>query len=110
MKGAGCRRLTTSAVIVVALGVLPSLAWAAGDAARGHALARVWCSNCHLVEGSAEGKDVAPPLAQIAKRGAPNQLRARAFLSAPHPPMPNFDLARRQIDDIVAYLNSLAAR
>ena len=110
MKGAAHRHLTKSAVMVVALGLLPSLAWAAGDVERGHALARVWCSNCHLVQGVAEAKDVAPPLAQIAKRGAPNQIRARAFLSAPHPPMPNFDLARQQIDDIVAYLNSLAAR
>jgi mono/diheme cytochrome c family protein len=87
---------------------LPAGAWAAGDAARGEALARIWCANCHIVDGNASGRDSAPSLPEIAKRGAPNQLRARAFLAAPHPPMPNFDLARPQIDDIVAYLNSLS--
>lgn len=88
--------------------VLPSVAWAAGDAANGHALVRIWCSSCHVVDAEGGGKDVAPPLPEIARRQAPDQLQARAFLAAPHPPMPNFDLAREQIDDIVAYLNSLA--
>lgn len=90
--------------------ILPGVANAAGDPARGQALARIWCANCHIVEGNASGKDVVPPLAEIARRGAPDQLQARAFLQSPHPPMPNFDLARQQIDDIVAYLNSLARR
>ena len=95
--------------ILVVLTMLPSLAWAGGDTANGKALAQIWCSNCHLVEGSSTGKDTVPPLADIAQRGAPQQLQARAFLASPHPPMPNFDLARQQVDDIVAYLNSLAA-
>jgi len=91
--------------------ILPGIARAAGDAARGQSLAQVWCANCHLVEGGgAVAKDVAPPLAEIARRGRPDQIDARTFLTAPHPPMPNFDLARPQIDDIVAYLKSLAAR
>lgn len=95
---------------VAGLALLPSLAWAAGDAARGEALARVWCANCHTVEGTGTGRDTAPPLTDIAKRGAPDQFQARAFLASPHPPMPNFDLARQQIDDIVAYLNGLTRR
>ena len=82
-------------------------AWAAGDAENGHALARIWCANCHVIDVAGSGKDVAPPLLEIAQHGAPDQLKARAFLAAPHPPMPNFSLARQQIDDIVAYLNSL---
>jgi cytochrome c len=100
--------LTKSLISSLAfLAMLPSFAWAAGDAANGQALAQVWCANCHVVDVSASGKDVVPSLAEIARRGAPDQLRARAFLAAPHPPMPNFSLARQQIDDIVAYLNSL---
>jgi len=94
------------AFFAAALILWPGFAHAAGDAARGEALARVWCSNCHLVEG--QGKDTAPPLAEIARHGDPAQREARAFLNAPHPPMPNFDLARQQIDDIVAYLKTLA--
>ncbi len=92
------------------LTLLPGLASAAGDAESGHRLAQLWCSSCHLVDGASTGKDVAPPLADFAKRGAPGQLHARAFLAAPHPPMPNLNLARSQIDDIIAYLDSLAAR
>ncbi|HKT20349.1 MAG TPA: cytochrome c [Stellaceae bacterium] len=84
---------------------------AAGDAARGEALAQTWCANCHVVEpGSTAAKDTAPSLREIARRGGPDQIEARTFLNAPHPPMPNFDLARAQIDDVVAYLKSLAAR
>jgi len=94
---------------LTALAILSNPAWAAGDAARGHALAAVWCSNCHAVDADGNGKDTAPPFAVIARQGWPDQRLARAFIEAPHPPMPNFDLARSQIDDIVAYLNSLAA-
>jgi len=82
--------------------------WAAGDPARGHTLAQTWCSSCHTIERGGTGKDSAPPFASIAARGKPEQREARTFLNAPHPPMPNFNLARSEIDDIVAYLNSLA--
>ena len=95
---------------LIAAAALPGIAWAAGDAARGEALAQTWCANCHLVEPGSAARDSAPPLREIARRGAPDQIEARTFLNAPHPPMPNFDLARPQIDDIVAYLKSLAAR
>jgi len=93
-----------------ALLLAPGAASAGGDAARGEAYAQIWCANCHLVDPAHAGKDSAPPLAEIARRGKPDQLQARAFLNAPHPPMPNFDLARQQVDDIVAYLNSLVQR
>lgn len=98
---------TSLSVVLVGLALLPSAAWAAGNAANGEALARVWCANCHVVGNSTTGKDTAPPLPEVAQRGAPDQVQARVFLSSPHPPMPNFNLARQQIDDIVAYLNSL---
>ena len=95
-------------VLLLGLLLAPGLARAAGDPARGEALARVWCVNCHVVGNT--GKDTAPPLAEIARRGDPAQREARAFITSPHPPMPNFNLARQQIDDIVAYLQSLAPR
>jgi len=96
------------AAALVAL--LPSFAEASGDPDRGKVLARVWCANCHIVDPEGTGQDIAPPFPAIAQRGTPDQREARAFLLAPHPPMPNFDLARQQIDDIVAYLNSLAKK
>lgn len=95
--------LTLALLLIVAM-----RAWAAGDPQRGHALAQTWCANCHTVDGNGPAKDAAPSFASIAAQGKPDQLHARAFLNAPHPPMPDFNLARSQIDDIVAYLTSLA--
>jgi mono/diheme cytochrome c family protein len=110
MRRLGFRLGRVVLVFAAAMVLRPGFAGAAGDAESGHRLARLWCASCHVVDGASTGKDVAPPLAEIAKRGAPGQLHARAFLAAPHPPMPNLNLARAQIDDIVAYLDSLAAR
>ena len=83
-------------------------AHAAGDADAGHALARQWCTGCHIVDNTGQGQDMAPPFASIARRRAGDPTWVRAWLAAPHPSMPNFNLARQQVDDIVAYLQSLA--
>lgn len=87
-----------------------SVASAAGDARSGHDLARQWCSGCHLVDQSGQARDTAPPFTAIARRHAADRSWLRAWLVAPHPPMPNFNLSRQQIDDVVAYLESLAPR
>jgi mono/diheme cytochrome c family protein len=100
------RGLLGAAALAVAL---YDAAQAAGDAAQGAALARQWCASCHVVDVRGTGKDIAPAFPEIALHGTPEQRQARAFLQVPHPRMPGFDLARAQIDDIVAYLNSLAA-
>jgi mono/diheme cytochrome c family protein len=97
--------LAIATAAYAALGAVP--AHAAGDAAAGHALARQWCSGCHVVDNTGEGQDVAPPFASIARREAGNSAWVRAWLAAPHPSMPNFNLARPQIDNIIAYLESL---
>lgn len=106
--------MTARAIIMaaaIAAGLAPvDAARAAGDAAAGHALARQWCTSCHIVEEGGPGPDTAPPFATIARLHAGDRSWLRAWLSSPHPPMPNFNLAREQIDDIVAYLNSFTAR
>jgi mono/diheme cytochrome c family protein len=76
--------------------------------AKGHELARQWCTGCHIIEpGSASASDVAPPFPKIAqdKRLTPEQLRV--WLTNPHPPMPNLSLSREEIDNLVAYIGSL---
>ena len=88
--------------------VVPAVA--AGDAAAGRQLARQWCSSCHAVESVAQASDAAPPLATIAERHRGNLDWVRAWLEDPHPPMPNFNLSRTEIDDIVAYLSGLASQ
>lgn len=100
------RSAIAAAAVSTALGAVP--AWAAGDAASGHSLARQWCTSCHIVDDSGRGSDTAPPFAAIARRRADNPAWVRTWLVAPHPPMPNFNLSRQQIDDVVAYLQSLA--
>jgi mono/diheme cytochrome c family protein len=85
-------------------------AFAAGDARSGRQLAQQWCSSCHIVGPSTQGPDTAPPFQAIARRHPPNDGWVRSWLSTSHPPMPNFNLGRQQIDDIVAYLESLTQR
>ncbi len=85
-------------------------AQAAGDAAAGHALARQWCSGCHVVDNSGQGPDTAPPFAAIAKSHGNDRGWVRAWLAAPHPSMPSLNLTRQQTDDVIAYLESLPLR
>lgn len=61
-----------------------------------------------MVDRSGQGSDAAPPFVAVARQNTRGWVRA--WLAAPHPPMPNFNLSRQQIDDIVAYLDSLAPR
>jgi mono/diheme cytochrome c family protein len=76
--------------------------------AQGHALARQWCSGCHLVEpGQASGGDAAPPFMAIAQDPALTPERLTQWLSDPHPPMPNLSLANEEIAALVAYIGSL---
>ena len=93
--------------VLVFAGAFAGKAQATGSPEQGHTLAKTWCSSCHAVESDGVQRDApAPPFPTIAERARLEQLRA--FLNAPHPPMPNFNLSRTQIDDIVAYLQSLA--
>jgi mono/diheme cytochrome c family protein len=101
-------QLRTLALALNMVLALLNVAHAGGDPARGRALARTWCSSCHTTEQNSVGKDLAPSFPSIAEKGRPDQLEAYAFLNAPHPPMPDFNLSRNQIDDIVAYLKRLA--
>jgi mono/diheme cytochrome c family protein len=98
--------LVLSCVLIFAA-VSAGTARAAGSPEQGRSLAKTWCASCHAVEPGGVQRDApAPPFPTIAERARPEQLRA--FLNSPHPPMPNFNLSRSQIDDIVAYLQSFA--
>lgn len=80
---------------------------AAADAAAGQRLVARWCVSCHATDRSRAAADAAPSLQTIAETrgGSPGWLRA--WLAAPHPPMPNLSLSNREIDDVVAYLQTL---
>ena len=87
-----------------------SPAVAAGDADEGHALARQWCSECHVVdEEQTTGSADVPPFAAIARSESLTPEGLAAFLADPHPVMPNLSLSRAQIADLVAYIEGLRA-
>lgn len=85
----------------------------AADAEAGRRIADRWCASCHVVSdsgsasGAVRGTDAVPTLASIARdpNRSPNWLRQ--WLTFPHPPMPDLNLSRTEIDDVVAYLQGL---
>ncbi len=82
--------------------------YAAGDRDDGHQLARQWCSGCHSVDQANQGSDAAPSFDSIATSSGEDKAWLKAWLSAPHPTMPDMNLSREEIDDIAAYLSSLS--
>jgi cytochrome c len=106
-RGARPKLLAALAVALLCLSANAPAA-TAGDAQAGQTLARLWCSSCHIVDLSGHGPDTAPPFPSIARRKPEDRTWVRAWLVSPHPPMPNFNLSRQEIDDVVAYLDSLA--
>ncbi|MBV8397855.1 MAG: cytochrome c [Acetobacteraceae bacterium] len=83
-----------------------------GNLAEGHQLAQTWCSNCHLVDpnGQSRATDVAPSFASVANMPSTTSAALHAFLTTPHPPMPDFRLSRTEMDDVVAYILSLRGK
>lgn len=97
---------TTALIISVAAG-----AAMAADIGHGEKLARDWCSSCHLVTSDqTSGGDSAPTFHSIAETAAERNSDLQAWLADPHPPMPNLDLSVREIDDLLAYIESLHDR
>jgi len=94
--------------VVIALFATNSTASAEGSAEAGKRLAQQWCDSCHQVEPNAPTKDAAPPFASLGVEKGKDPGWIRAWLANPHPPMQGINLSRQQIDDIVAYLQSLA--
>lgn len=95
-----------AAALAVALGT-PGAARAAGDADTGKAIAERWCAGCHLVNGAAETSDAAPPLAAYARVPYDNAEALAAFLTVPHGAMPDLSLSQREIEDLIAFIETL---
>lgn len=78
------------------------------SAARGRAFALRLCSSCHLVDGS--GKSAPEGIGTfrgIANRPGQSADRISNVLILPHIPMPDTQLTRAEIQDIIAYLETL---
>jgi mono/diheme cytochrome c family protein len=101
------RFITYGAVLFQALLALPAHAFVA-DLAKGEAIAKHWCATCHLVSpGQTTANSDVPSFASIARKRELTSGELTAFLSSPHPRMPDMSLTRREIADIVAYIRSL---
>lgn len=81
--------------------------FAAGDVATGKLAARRWCASCHVVEPGGHGSDAVPDFPSIAADPKKTDDVLRTFLADPRHPMPNLQLSRREIEDLVAYIASL---
>ncbi|MEQ8814478.1 MAG: cytochrome c [Thalassobaculum sp.] len=85
----------------------PAAAQPLGTAERGGALAERWCTECHATGTSPRASDAGPAFPTIARTRSDDYVRG--FLANPHVrgQMPPFDLSTAQIEDLVAYLQSL---
>jgi len=99
-------RLLPVSFAFLALSIAPG-AFAAGNVDSGRLVAQSWCASCHTVAPGTQGSDKAPPFDAIARKSNDTGW-INAWLSNPHPPMQGINLSRQQIDDVVAYIQSLA--
>lgn len=112
------------AIAVIALGCAACTSWSAPSApapeidttaraaVRGHHLAARTCATCHAVDptGVSPMAD-APPFRDVARRYPLDELET-AFaegLVTSHPAMPAFAFRASEIDDLMAYLDTLRA-
>jgi mono/diheme cytochrome c family protein len=80
----------------------------AGDPVEGRRIAERWCSSCHVAPGGGGGTDAVPTLESIARDPSHDSGWLRQWLNDPHPPMPNIHLSHSEIENVVAYLQTLA--
>jgi mono/diheme cytochrome c family protein len=95
--------------LAIVLAAAPGQAQEHGDPAAGRTLALSVCANCHLVQNGQRQApmDSVPSFAALARDPAMSDARLHNFLNRPHPPMPNIELSRQQIADLVSYIASL---
>jgi cytochrome c len=93
-------------VLLLAL-PLPAMAQsAAGDPAAGRSTAMAMCTNCHFVgpDQRQPAIDSVPSFDKLARDPAVTEARLRSFITRPHPPMPDPQLSRQDLDNIVSYI------
>jgi mono/diheme cytochrome c family protein len=80
-----------------------------GDPTAGRRLAEAWCSGCHVIGPGASGpaSDAVPTFPAVARMPSTTGMSLRAFLLTPHARMPDIQMSREQIDDVVAYILGL---
>jgi mono/diheme cytochrome c family protein len=82
-----------------------------GDAEAGRLYAVNMCTGCHSVVPGTDGVGLfAPDFTRIARSPTTTRASLRAYLRSDHDLMPNFNLKRDEIENIVAYIVGLRRR
>ncbi len=78
------------------------------DVSKGGQLARQWCASCHVIGDNPGGTvQQGPPSFRTVARSGMSADQLRAFLSHPHGAMPDLALTRAEIDDLIAYIETV---
>jgi len=100
------------AAAILSMGPFSAVAQTMGDPAEGRDYALQSCTQCHIVAANQPmpKKTIAPDFRSIADTKGMTETALHAFLSSPHPTMPNLILSQREQDDVIAYIASLRSR
>ena len=101
--------LSAGALVLSLVALLDASPASAGTAAEGEAIASRWCVSCHNIgKGSKPAaSDTVPTFDSVARRKNFNRVQLETWIGHPHPPMPNLNLTRDEIDSLVNYIESL---
>jgi mono/diheme cytochrome c family protein len=84
-----------------------------GSVAAGRHIAEVQCAGCHAIGPTGESRNPASPPFRTLSRNYPVTALEEAFaegILVGHPEMPEFRFTPQQIEDILAYLQSVQER
>ena len=100
------RKFCFASLFGLALAAAFSAPVLAADVAQGEVIAKRWCATCHVVAPDQKQASVdVSTFADAARRKSDPELAA--FLTDPHPKMPDLHLSRSDIANLVAYMRSL---
>ena len=102
-------KIFSAVMFILAAGLFAPVPVHAQDLFNGQRIAKVWCSNCHVVDAREHktGSDVVPSFQSIARMESTTEMSLEAFLRTTHGRMPNFELTQTEIHDVVAYILTL---
>lgn len=103
------KRVLMAAAVAAVIGSFGQTAAFADSVSDGRAIADRWCSSCHDIGAgdTRSAKDLAPTFESVARRDNFSRVQLETWIGNPHPPMPNLNLTRREVDSLVEYIQSL---
>ena len=106
MKSIAATMLTGAFLVAI---TAPIAAQELGSAKRGEAMAKAVCAECHAVEKGAGGSrnGNAPRFQTLATTRGMTPMALMVALRTSHKEMPNLVLKNSEVDDIIAYIETL---